>query len=60
MFTIPEASRALGTTETHVRRLVFERRIRFVKVGKFVRLPQSGVDEFLKANTVTPRQEVGL
>ncbi|WP_241452370.1 excisionase family DNA-binding protein [Arsenicicoccus dermatophilus] len=42
----------LGTGERFVRRLVAERRIRFVKVGSHLRFPRSAVVEFIDAGTV--------
>lgn len=52
LFTIEEAADALGTSTRFPRRLVAQRRIRFVKVGKFVRIPESAIDEFVDAGTV--------
>lgn len=52
LFTIEEAAEALGTSARFPRRLVTQRRIRFVKVGKFVRIPESAMDEFVKEGTV--------
>jgi len=42
----------LGTSERHVRRLVAERRIPFVKVGRFVRFDPRAVTEWLGRSTV--------
>jgi excisionase family DNA binding protein len=42
----------LGITERHVRRLVAERRIPFVKVGRFVRFDQQEVVSWLARRTV--------
>lgn len=47
-------AKLLGTTERFPRRLVAERRIRYLKVGVHVRFPASAVAEFLAANTVEP------
>jgi excisionase family DNA binding protein len=44
----------LGTSERFPRRLVAERRIRFVRVGRHVRIPESAVDELIRAGTVEP------
>jgi excisionase family DNA binding protein len=44
----------LGTTERFPRRLVAERRIRFVRVGRHVRIPESAVDELIEKGTVEP------
>ncbi|MFI1282627.1 excisionase family DNA-binding protein [Streptomyces sp. NPDC020858] len=46
----------LGTTVRFPRRLVAERRIRYVKVGIHVRIPENAVQEYLSANTVEPRR----
>lgn len=46
----------LGITERHVKRLVAERRIPFVKVGRFVRFERSAVDEWVKRATVEARR----
>ncbi len=45
-------AKLLGTTERFPRRLVAERRIRYLKVGTHVRFPASAVEEFLATNTV--------
>ena len=52
LFTIDEAADALGTSARFPRRLVAQRRIRFVKVGKFVRIPESAINEFVDEGTV--------
>jgi excisionase family DNA binding protein len=43
----PALAARLSITERHVRRLVAERRIPFVKVGRFVRFDPSAVAEWL-------------
>jgi excisionase family DNA binding protein len=52
LMTLEEAGEAMGTTARFPRRLVAERRIRFVKIGKHVRIPQSALEEFVAAGTV--------
>ena len=52
LLTVAEAGEELGTGERHVRRLVQERRITFVKVGRLVRIPESAVRAFVEAGTV--------
>ncbi|MGO9912444.1 MAG: helix-turn-helix domain-containing protein [Acidimicrobiales bacterium] len=42
----------LGITERHVRRLVAERRIPFVKVGRFVRFDPAAVSAWLARSSV--------
>jgi excisionase family DNA binding protein len=52
LLTIAEFADRTGTSERFGRRLVAERRIRFTKLGKFVRIPASAVEEFIAAGTV--------
>ena len=54
LLTVAEAAEQLGTTERFPRRLIAERRIRFVKVGRHVRIPSSAIVEYVKAQTVEP------
>ncbi len=39
MLTVAEAAVLLGTTSRFPRRLIAERRIRFVRMGRFARIP---------------------
>ena len=43
LLTVAEVAELLGTTERFPRRLIAERRIRFVRVGRHVRIPESAV-----------------
>jgi excisionase family DNA binding protein len=54
LLTAAEAAELLKTSERFPRRLIAERRIRFVKVGRFVRIPESALREFLAAGLVEP------
>ncbi|MFB6840956.1 excisionase family DNA-binding protein [Streptomyces sp. NPDC056361] len=54
--SVPQVAELLGTTERFPRRLVSERRIRFVKVGRHVRIPESAVALFIESHTVEPVQ----
>jgi excisionase family DNA binding protein len=54
LLTVAEVAELLGTTERFPRRLVAERHIRFVRVGRHVRIPESAVREFITAGTVEP------
>lgn len=54
MLTPEAAALRLGTSVRFVRRLIAERRIRFFKVGKHVRLSSTDVAEFLAAGCVEP------
>ncbi len=52
--TVTEVAELLGTTERFPRRLIAERRIRFVRIGRHVRIPESAVREFIAAGLVEP------
>lgn len=52
--SVAQVAERLGTTERFPRRLVAERRIAFVKVGRHVRIPESALSAFIEANTVQP------
>lgn len=52
--TIEAAAERLGVTPRLVRRLVSERRIGFVRVGKFIRLRQEDLDVYLEAHFQPP------
>ena len=58
LLTCAEAAEVLGTFDTSgehfPRRLIAERRIRFVRVGRHVRIPESALREFIAAGTVEP------
>ncbi|GHA67112.1 DNA-binding protein [Streptomyces tauricus] len=52
--SVDQVAELLGTTARFPRRLIAERRITFVKVGRHVRIPESAVDAFVAAHTVEP------
>jgi excisionase family DNA binding protein len=54
LLTVAEVAELLGTTERFPRRLIAERRIRFVRVGRHVRIPESAVGDFISAGLVEP------
>ena len=54
LLSVDEAAKALGTTPRFPRRLIAERRIRFVHVGRHVRIPESALAEFLAEGMVEP------
>lgn len=58
MLTVAEAAEKLGTWETSgerfPRRLIAERRIRFVRIGRLVRIPESAIRELIDEGTVEP------
>jgi excisionase family DNA binding protein len=52
LMTVEQAAEYLGTGTRFIRRLITERRISFVKVGKYVRLERSVLDAFVDAGRV--------
>lgn len=55
LLTKAEAADALSVSVRFIERCVLERRICYVKVGKFVRIPESGVADFIQAGEVPAR-----
>lgn len=54
LLTVTQVAELLGTSERFPRRLIAERRIRFVRVGRHVRIPESVLAEFVAAGMVEP------
>ncbi|GLW96459.1 helix-turn-helix domain-containing protein [Microtetraspora sp. NBRC 16547] len=54
LLTVSEAADRLNTSVRFVRRLIAERRIEFVKVGRHVRISESALIAFVVAGTVAP------
>ena len=54
LFTVAEAAELLRTSERFPRRLIAERRIRFTRIGRHVRIPESALTEFIAAGLVEP------
>jgi excisionase family DNA binding protein len=54
LLTVPETAARLNTSVRFVRRLIAERRIEFVKVGRHVRISESALTAFVLAGTVAP------
>jgi excisionase family DNA binding protein len=52
LFTRQEAAEYLNVTLRFVTRCVQERRIRYVRVGRMVRIPATALDEYVSSNTV--------
>jgi excisionase family DNA binding protein len=52
LLTVEEAAERLGTSVRFVRRLVFERRIAYVKVGRYVRITGRDLEAFVAAGRV--------
>ncbi|SHI23412.1 excisionase family DNA-binding protein [Streptomyces sp. 3214.6] len=62
LLNVAEVAVLLGTWEDSgerfPRRLVEERRIEYVKVGRYVRIRESVVEAYIAVNTVQPRRRV--
>jgi excisionase family DNA binding protein len=54
LLTVREVAEMLRTSERFPRRLIAERRIRFARVGRHVRIPESALREFIAAGLVEP------
>jgi len=52
LLRIPDLAEQLGVTERFIRRLVFERRIPYLKIGKFIRFDPTVVDEWISERRV--------
>jgi excisionase family DNA binding protein len=59
LLTVAEVAELLGTTERFPRRLIAERRIRFVRIGRHVRIPESALRELITAGLVEPMKSPG-
>ncbi len=61
LLNLDEVAAVLGTSARFPRRLIAERRIRFVHVGRHVRIPESAVKEYIASGVVEPvRRPRGL
>jgi excisionase family DNA binding protein len=54
LLTVDAAAERLSTSVRFVRRLIAERRIEFVKVGRHVRISESALAEFIDAGRIEP------
>ena len=57
LLTVAEAAERLGTSERFVRRLIAERRIAYVKLGRHVRIDHADLAGFVSAGRVEPMRE---
>lgn len=60
LLTSDEVAERLRSTTRFVRRLVAERRIEYVKVGRLVRIPASALTDYIDRNRVTPLSRAQL
>ncbi len=56
LLDIDTVARALGVTRRHVQRLVSDRRIPFIKVGRFVRFDPASLNVWLEGQRVEPER----
>ena len=52
LLSVEQAAERLGTSARFVRRLVFQRRIAYVKLGRHVRIATRDLDAFIAAGRV--------
>jgi excisionase family DNA binding protein len=55
LLSVEQAAERLGTSVRFVRRLIAERRIAYVKVGRHVRLDPDDVEAFITASRIEVR-----
>jgi excisionase family DNA binding protein len=60
LMTSKEVAALLRKTERFVRRLVSERRIAYIKVGRAVRFEPAAVADYIESNRVVPMTRVQL
>ncbi len=60
LLTVEAAAERLSTSPRFIRRLIAERRIEFVKVGRHVRISESALAAFIDAGRVEPLTNAGL
>lgn|GEM_PF-887592 len=55
LLTVDQAAERLNVSPTYVRRrLIFERRIPYVKIGRHVRIDEADLEELIDRGRVTP------
>jgi excisionase family DNA binding protein len=54
LLTVDAAADRLSTSPRFIRRLIAERRIEFVKIGRYVRISESALHDFIEAGRVEP------
>jgi excisionase family DNA binding protein len=54
LMTVSQVAERFNTEERFVRRLISERRIGFVKLGRHVRIPVNEVEDFISRGVVEP------
>ena len=54
LLTVEAAAERMSTSVRFIRRLIAERRIEFIRVGRHVRISESALADFIQAGRVEP------
>jgi excisionase family DNA binding protein len=54
LLSVDQAAEVFGTSAQFPRKLIAQRRIGFVRVGRLVRIPESVIREYIETQTVEP------
>jgi excisionase family DNA binding protein len=60
LLTVEAAAERTSTSVRFIRRLIAERRIEFIKVGRYVRISESALADFIQAGRVEPLTATGV
>jgi excisionase family DNA binding protein len=60
LLTVEAAAEYMSTSVRFVRRLIAERRIEFVRIGRHVRISESALADFIEAGRVEPLTAAGI
>jgi excisionase family DNA binding protein len=60
LLTVQDAADRMSTSVRFVRRLIAERRIAYVKLGRHVRITEADIAAFIKAGRVQPLEASGI
>ena len=60
LLTVEAAAERMSTSVRFVRRLIAERRIEFVRIGRHVRISESALAAFIEAGRVEPLTAAGI
>lgn len=58
MYDVPALASYLGTTDRHIRKLIQDRRVPYVKVGRLVRFREDEIERWLAENHWPVRSEL--
>ena len=54
LLRVDEAAQMLGIKESTIRRMILERRIAYVKIGRSVRIPENTLVKMISDGTIRP------